>query len=118
VLPAGAQLAWAEALLAARVPSHESVAALASCPGPWSQRTARAVLDHFTAAARAGHTPRSTHLLFPVAARKLPATGPVDYAAALAALADSGAADDGLATGLTRVAALIARRRRFHQELQ
>jgi hypothetical protein len=116
VLPAAAQLARAQGMLVRYGPTPETAAAAADCPGPWTESLADEVLRQFAFAVRAGKPPRWTNLLYPVAARKLPAGGHRDHAAELRRLA-AAAMDGSLAMGLRRAADVVDCRRYFLQEL-
>lgn len=116
VLPGAEQLAHAEAVLAEHGAGPESVAVLNASPGPWTESLADAVLTELARGGRPGR-PRRVSVLLPPAARKLPVTGPRDFAAELRALALDGQAGGELLTLLRRAADIIDLRRLFLREL-
>jgi hypothetical protein len=116
LLPAADRLARARAFLVAHGPTPEAVALLATCPTPWDEALADAVLELVTRAARTGQPRRTAWLLKP-AARQLPVSGGRDYVAALRALAQESSPDTQLSAQLTLTADTVDRRRLFEQEL-
>ena len=116
--PAG-RAARGAALLAGAAPGsaagNAAAAEVAGYPGPWPDLLARAVLDVLRRSAAAGPG-RASGPLLAAAARKLPVTGPADYAAALTELADAG--PPAWSPLLRRAAGTVAARRTFAEEIR
>jgi len=117
VLPPDARAERAGALLAAGAASPGTVAQVAGCPAPWPAPLADAViaaLGHAVTAAARAAVPE----LAAVAGRGLPATGPADYAAALAGLAGTDNCPAHWSSALRRAAEAVALRRAFLKEIR
>ncbi|HWG14126.1 MAG TPA: DUF5691 domain-containing protein [Streptosporangiaceae bacterium] len=88
---------------------------VARYPRPWADELARAVLEVVWRSTEAGPGRWSGPLLA-AAARNLPVTGPIDYAAALTELADTSPA--AWSAPLRRTAGAVAARRTFAEEIR
>jgi hypothetical protein len=118
VLPGPRRLTWAVSKLNRSGPDHDIAAALDGGIEPWAPDVAGAVMNHLAAAARQGQRVHEAMWLLPAVNRKLPATGPLDYAAGLRTLAESVTTNEYLADELRRSADIVSRRRYFLRELQ
>ncbi|HEY1700538.1 MAG TPA: DUF5691 domain-containing protein [Trebonia sp.] len=96
-------------------PASPPLAEIAGLPVPWPEVLADAVVDVVDRAVTMAVMPGVVRTLLPVAARGLPATGPRDYAAVLARLAD--AYPQAWPATLRATAYAIACRRVFLQEI-
>ena len=117
VLPANARAARAADLLTEAPNAPATVTEVISCPSPWPGRLAATVVAALHSAVtpgREGHWPVA---LVTAAARGLPATGPDDYAAALAQLAAAESCPPALSARLRSAADTIALRRSFLEEI-
>jgi hypothetical protein len=93
----------------------DALSEVAGYPGPWPDELARAVLGVLRRGLAAGPGRWSGPLLA-AAARNLPVTGPPDYAAALAELADD--SPPIWSAPLRRAAGAVAARRMFLEEIR
>jgi hypothetical protein len=125
VLPPAARAARAAAILADAPPSLGALAEIRSCPGPWPDFLADAVIAALRRAVTVAARYRSQAGLsawsgeYAVAAgRSLPVTGPADHAAALRRLADIDNCPPYWSEALHRAADTIALRRAFLEEIR
>jgi hypothetical protein len=118
VLPPGAALARAGALLARLGPTPEVTAILAAHRGAWPPDTADQVLTQLAVAVGAPRPSRDLAVLITAAGRLLPAGDDRDYAVALRDLAAARPPVDRLANELHQAADIIGRRRYFLRELR
>jgi hypothetical protein len=89
----------------------------AAWPGPWPDALAEAVLGAVQPNITTQGTVRTLQGLLAAAARHIPVTGPRDYAADFAALAQSPACAFPWLSVLRRTADTLALRRAFHAAL-
>jgi len=125
VLSPPARAARAAALLATAAAMPNALTEVRSCPEPWPDSLAEAVIAALrrtvTSAARLGTAVTRAgwpEELASAAGRSLPATGPADYAAALARLAHIDKCPPHWSLALHHGAAAIAVRRAFLEEIR
>jgi len=143
VLPPAARAARAAALLSRTAITPAALTELTACPGPWPPALAEVVLSMLhslvtqapgaadaqpswaaprsatpRSATPRSATPRWAGQLAATAARRLPATGGIDYAAALTRLAGASPCPPPWPAVLHRMASTIALRRAFLEEIR
>jgi hypothetical protein len=128
VLPPAARAARVAGLLSRTTVTPGALAELVACPGPWPAALAEVVVSMLrTAVSAAPGSPsvqsswagsRWASELASTAARKLPATGGFDYAAALNRLAEANPCPPPWPVVLHRIAGTIALRRAFFEEIR
>lgn len=128
VLPPATRAARVARLLSRTTVTPAALAELAACPGPWPVSLAEVVLSMLRtavttapgspAAQSSWAGPRWAGELATAAARNLPATGGIDYAAALTRLAEAGPGPPPWPVVLHRIASTIALRRAFLEEIR
>jgi hypothetical protein len=118
LLPPGARAERAVALLTRAATSPATIAEVDSCPGPWPDILADAViavLRHMVTSPARLHPPGP---LVAAAARNLPVTGHSDHAAALARLANASTCPQSWPAALRQAASTVALRRAFLEEIR
>jgi hypothetical protein len=116
VLPPGARAARAAALLTRVTAASAAIAEVTSCPAPWPDSLADAVIATLRRTVTSAPRSRWPGELVTAAARCLPVTGRTDYAAGLVRLAN--AAPCPWPAALRRAAGIIALRRAFLEEIR
>jgi hypothetical protein len=118
VLPAGARAARAAGLLTGVTAASAAIAEVTSCPAPWPDSLAGAVIAALRRTVTSAARPRWPGELVTAAARCLPVTGRSDYAADLVRLANAGTCLPPWSAALRRAADIIALRRAFLEEIR
>lgn len=118
VLPPSARAALATALLTGQTNLRAGFATALVCPGPWPQSLADPLIALLEEAFATGHWSGSPEGLLRAAATRLPATGPDDYATALARMAMFDACPPYWRVQLRRAARDLALRRAFGEEIR
>lgn len=103
---------------ASRGDAAAAIVEVASCPGPWPDVLADAFIAMLSRTVSPAARPGWPRELMLTAGRKLPVTGPVDYAARLTRLADTRDCPAPWAAVLSRTAETIALRRAFYEEIR
>ena len=127
VLPPAARADRVARLLSRTTITPAALAELTACPGPWPASLAEVVVSLLRAAVTAVPGSPAAQAswagtrwageLASAAARNLPATGGIDYAAALTRLAEAGSCPPPWPVVLHRIASTIALRRAFLEEI-
>jgi hypothetical protein len=118
VLPPGARAARAAALLAGVTASSAAIAEVTSCPAPWPDSLADAVIGTLRRTVTSAPRSRWPGELVTAAARCLPVTGRADYAADLVRLASAAPCLPPWPAALRHAAGIIALRRAFLEEIR
>jgi Family of unknown function (DUF5691) len=118
VLTPGARAARAAALLTRVTAASAAIAEVTSCPAPWPDSLADAVIATLRRTVISAARSRWPGELVTTAARCLPVTGRTDYAAGLVRLANAAPCLPPWSAALRRAAGIIALRRAFLEEIR
>jgi hypothetical protein len=118
VLPPGARAARAAALLAGVTAASAAIAEVTSCPAPWPDSLADAVIASLRRTLPSAPRSRWPGELVTAAGRCLPVAGRTDYAADLVRLANAAPCPPPWSAALRRAADIIALRRAFLEEIR